>query len=149
MVNHEIQIASMRANFGLSIGSSSALRCWMEGIVLSVMPTVETTTNAIDITEINWKIKEYIYLNFINFNYYHYWWLKSNPTWYYPKVLPVFIDKYILPICKSFCMSNIAPTYAFLSTYYLMLYVESFWMCTMYIYYCCGMDFLKLFPTLW
>ena len=148
MVNHEIQIASMRANFGLSIGSSSALRCWMEGIVLSVMPTVETTTNAIDITEINWKIKEYIYLNFINFNYYHYWWLKSNPTWYYPKGI-TSIYRYILPICNSFCMSNIAPTYAFLSTYYLMLYVESFWMCTMYIYYCCGMDFLKLFPTLW
>ena len=136
MVNHEIQIASMRANFGLSIGSSSALRCWMEGIVLSVMPTVETTTNAIDITEINWKIKEYIYLNL-----------------YQLQLLSLLMTKIksyvVLPICNSFCMSNIAPTYAFLSTYYLMLYVESFWMCTMYIYYCCGMDFLKLFPTLW
>jgi hypothetical protein len=27
----------------------------MEGIVLSVMPTVETTTNAMDITEMIWK----------------------------------------------------------------------------------------------
>ena len=55
MVNHEMQIASMSANFGLSMGSSAALRCCMEGIVLSVMPTVETTTNAMDITEMNCK----------------------------------------------------------------------------------------------
>ena len=146
MVNHEIQIASMRANFGLSIGSSSALRCWMEGIVLSVMPTVETTTNAIDITEINWKIKEYIYLNLYQLQLLSLTKIKSYVV--LPKGI-TSIYRYILPICNSFCMSNIAPTYAFLSTYYLMLYVESFWMCTMYIYYCCGMDFLKLFPTLW
>ena len=84
----------------------------MEGIVLSVMPTVETTTNAIDITEINWKIKEYIYLNL-----------------YQLQLLSLLMTKIksyvVLPICNSFCMSNIAPTYAFLSTYYLMLYVAS------------------------
>ena len=148
MVNHEIQIASMRANFGLSIGSSSALRCWMEGIVLSVMPTVETTTNAIDITEINWKIKEYIYLNLYQLQLLSLLMTKIKSYVVLPKGI-TSIYRYILPICNSFCMSNIAPTYAFLSTYYLMLYVESFWMCTMYIYYCCGMDFLKLFPTLW
>ena len=52
IVNHEMQTASMRASLGLSMGSPSIFLCWMEGIVLSVMPTVETITNAIDITEI-------------------------------------------------------------------------------------------------
>ena len=124
MVNHEIQIASMRANFGLSIGSSSALRCWMEGIVLSVMPTVETTTNAIDITEINWKIKEYIYLNlYISTSSLLMTKIKSYVV--LPKGI-TSIYRYILTICNSFCMSNILLLlYAFLSTYYLMLYVAS------------------------
>ena len=94
----------------------------MEGIVLSVMPTVETTTNAIDITEINWKIKEYIYLNLYQLQLLSLLMTKIKSY----VVLPIGITsiyRYILPICNSFCMSNIAPTYAFLSTYYLMLYV--------------------------
>ena len=58
MVNHEMQMASMRASFGLSMGSPSgcvgvgAPRCCTDWMVFRVIPTVETTTKAIDITEI-------------------------------------------------------------------------------------------------
>ena len=52
MVNHDIQMASMRASFGLSMGSPSAFRCCTEGTVFRVMPTVEATTKTMDITEI-------------------------------------------------------------------------------------------------
>ena len=52
IVNHEIQMASMRASFGLSMASPSALRCCTEGTVFNVMPTVDATTKTIDITEI-------------------------------------------------------------------------------------------------
>ena len=55
IVNQEMQIASMRASFGLSIGSLLMLRCWMEEIVFIVIPMVEATTNAMDITEMIWK----------------------------------------------------------------------------------------------
>ena len=51
MVNQEMQTASIRANFGLSMGSSSMLRAWIDGMVLRVIPTVDTTTNAMDITD--------------------------------------------------------------------------------------------------
>ena len=52
MVNHEMQTASIRASFGLSIDSSIPSCCTrIDGIVLSVMPIVETTTKDIDITE--------------------------------------------------------------------------------------------------
>lgn len=52
MVNHEMQTASIRASFGLSIDSSMpSCLTRIEGIVLSVIPIVETTTNDIDITE--------------------------------------------------------------------------------------------------
>ena len=51
MVNQEMQTASMRASFGLSIGSSLMFRAWIDGIVFRVIPTVETTTNAMDITD--------------------------------------------------------------------------------------------------
>ncbi len=44
----------MRASLGLSIFSPFAFSCWIDGIVLSVMPTVDTTTKAIDITEITY-----------------------------------------------------------------------------------------------
>ena len=51
MVNQEMQTASIRANFGLSMGSSLMLRAWIDGMVLRVIPTVDTTTNAMDITD--------------------------------------------------------------------------------------------------
>ena len=52
MVNHEMQTASIRASFGLSIDSSMpSCLTRIEGIGLSVIPIVETTTNDIDITE--------------------------------------------------------------------------------------------------
>ena len=58
MVNHEMQTASIRASFGLSIDSSMpSCLTRIEGIVLSVIPIVETTTNDIDITEMIWKRK--------------------------------------------------------------------------------------------
>jgi hypothetical protein len=53
MVNHEMHTASMSASLGLSMDSSSAFLCWIAGIVLRVMPKVETTTKEMDITEIN------------------------------------------------------------------------------------------------
>jgi hypothetical protein len=52
MVNQEMQMASMRASFGLSIASPSAFRCCTDGTVFRVMPTVEATTKMMDITEI-------------------------------------------------------------------------------------------------
>ena len=52
MVNQEMQMASISASFGLSIGSPFLFLCWIMGMVLRVMPTVETTTNAMDITDI-------------------------------------------------------------------------------------------------
>jgi hypothetical protein len=53
MVNHEMHTASMSASLGLSMDSSSAFLCWIAGIVLRVIPKVETTTKEMDITEIN------------------------------------------------------------------------------------------------
>ena len=50
-MNQDIHTASIRASLGLSIRFPSASLCWMSGIVLRVIPTVDITTKAIEMQE--------------------------------------------------------------------------------------------------
>ena len=58
MVNQVMQTASTIASFGLSAGFPASSRIPTDGIVLTVMPAVDTTTNVIEIILTIWNINK-------------------------------------------------------------------------------------------
>ena len=58
MVNQVMQTASTIASFGLSAGFPASSRIPTDGIVLTVMPAVDTTTKVIEIILTIWNINK-------------------------------------------------------------------------------------------